>query len=462
MSITPFAIILIVLYIRILFLKDVKSQFIYACVLTLICSFVIYMGYFVRLPGGNTVQYSAISWFANTFFALKLNTSVKVLNNSASLSYRQRSIVFFICLLLTITSFIVYRYDGLIIENSDYTNYMLGYAGYGHIKDDSFKFGYVYASLMLCYVVYTMYKYLDINDFLFIADKFVRYSAISICIGYLEFFTENFFDTLVVTKTTVSFFGSEGAQQVMFNHDRGWSNIQAFTKEASMFSTTLLYSLIVVLNLIIIEGKNKFYIRYSIATFLLMILNRSMSSYVYAFLILAIVVYLNPFAKNSTQIRTRPKTMIGLLLIMVVVLSSQILLMSDSYFALRLKESLSEFANFGKYDFSNSSEGLRYFGMVYCLDIFSNRPLFGVGLGCVSCLSGIISILTSIGFFGFVSYLAINIPVIKMQRIDTCFLFMLIVVAPNLLLNDLNIMFSLMIPFATILTAYSINLKTFS
>ena len=423
----------------------------------MICSISIYMGYFVKFSEGGEVSYSTISWLACTFFANRLNISKHIGAWDAG-KVAKKILLYLFCLAFSTLLFFIYRYDKPVVEGSDYTNFMLNTVGYAHLTNSSIKFGWIYASLMLCYVLRVAYKKLCLHDILYIGERFIKYTTIMILVGYLEFFTENLFDSLFVTNSAVTFFGKSGAQQIMITYDRGWSNIQVFTKEASMFSTSLLYSVIIAVNMVILQGKKKKYLYYIGASMLLMVINRSMSSYVYVFLLVVYITYLRPF--STIKHGTNPKIAFWLLFVIVLVLSSQTLLMSDSYLSNRLNESITQLSGFRDESFTNTSEGLRYFGMYHCLSIFADRPLFGVGLGCIACVSGVITLLSNIGLLGLCSYVALVSPSIRgISRLDSILLMLLVVIAPNLLLNDLNTMFALIIPFAALLTAFSIKYK---
>jgi hypothetical protein len=416
------------------------------------------MGYFISFESGSTIPYSTISWLFCTFFAYGLNRQPSEKEIEVELV---RKISFYLlCIVITILSFYFHRYDKDVIMDSDYENFLLGNGAYSHLDSGSFKYGFVYISIMFCYVIYTMSKNLEKEDILFIGSKFVNYSLISVFVGYVEFFTENIFESLVVTNSTISFFGEAGAQQANLTFDRGWSNIQGFTKEASMYSTSLLYSMVVALNMIILTGKEKQYYIYLIAVFILLLLNSSMSSYVYAFLIVIFVVFLRPFSEDD-QIQTNPKLAIYLFFCAFLLLfGSQALLSSDTYLATRLNESLLQLDNFSDQGFTYSSEGVRYFGIAHCLSIFVDRPLFGIGFGCVTCVSGIVTLLNNIGIFGLAAYVMLIKPISQIHRGDMIFVLSLLVIAPNLLLNDLNTMFALVIPFTVYMTIISIQSRS--
>ena len=457
MSITPFTIVLLLCYVKIFLSQDRKIRFLQTVVITMICSIVIYMGYVVKLSSESTIPFSTLAWLVNAYSAYQLNHSYGTNIHIPIVSKKVQ--LYLLCLLITIVSFYFYRYDKPVIENSDYTGFMQNMTGYAMLSDSSIKYGYIINSVLFCYIIYTMYKFLRITDLIYVGDRFIKYTSIVLVFGFVEFIMENFFNSLAVTNLAVDILGSSGVQQIMINYDRGWSNIQVFTKEASMFSASMLYSVVIAINMIILNGRKKIYLYYLVGSFLLMILNTSMSSYVYVCLIVVLISYLRPFAKNTLSISTNSKFSIWIFAIIVLLLTSPTVLMSDSYLAERLNESLAQFDGFSDNSFTYSSEGLRYFGIYHCLSIFVEHPLFGVGYGCVSCVSGIVTLLTNAGIIGLFSYIILVRANIKLRALDKTLMTVLLIVGPNLLLNDLHTMFALVIPFTMIQTGYIINAK---
>lgn len=449
MGLTLFSIILILIFVRILTIGDAKKQFMLSVVVTMICSIVINMGYFVKMSNDSTIPFSTISWIVCTFFAYRLNHKPLHISNVLTGDIQRKIKIYIICIFITAILFYVFRYDGVIVKDNDYEHFIKNEVGYTHLRNSSFKYGYVYISMMLCYVLYTIHKNLNNKDLLYIGDKFISITWISVIIGYVEFLTENLFQTLMVTESSILMFGNSGSQQVLLNFDRGWSNIQGFTKEASMYSTSLFYSLIIAINMISIKSKKRKYAIYIAAVFLLLLLNTSMSSYVYAFISILFILYVRPFSKGR---RTNPKVVLLLLILLAILLTSQTVLSHDSYLSTRLNRSLLQFSGFSDSDFDTSSEGIRYMGIYHCFSVFINRPFFGVGMGCVTCVSGIVSLLVSIGSVGTIAYINLIMPKMQTGKLDKYFIVTFLVIVPNLFLNDLGTMFAAIIPFSLLLT----------
>ena len=430
-------------------------------VMVMVCTIVIYMGYFVSFENGSTIPYSIITWLLCIFFAYELNRNKRERKNFLIKEIIiKKALLYFVCISITILNFYYNRYGKPVIMDSDYENFIIGNGAYTTLKASSFKFGYVYISMMFSYVIYTMYKHFNIDDIIFVANKFLKYSSVSIFVGYVEFLTENLFQTLMVTNSTVFFFGEAGSQQIELTFDRGWSNIQAFTREASMYSTSVLYSVIVAINMIALNRKNRLYYYYTFFAFVILLLNSSMSSYVYATIVVLFIAYIRPFNSKSGVAKINLRMVVYLIIVVTFMLIvSKTVIMSDTYLSTRINQSLTQLENFNGQGFTYSSEGVRFLGITHCLSIFVDRPLFGIGFGCVTCVSGVVTLLTNIGLLGFLSYLILIWPIIQTNKGEKFLVIMLLVIIPNLLLNDLNTMFAIIIPFVVLMTSYIIMIK---
>ena len=314
---------------------------------------------------------------------------------------------------------------------------------------------------MSCYVIYVAYKFLNYNDYIAIANKFLNITLISLFAGVLEFILENYYHSLWITEASVAFLGKAGAQQMSLNERNGFCAMQAFTKEASMYSTAVLYSAFIALCMTILhKERRRFYIRYSLLALLLLLLNRSMSSYVFCFIYIIYCIYLNPFNfpfLNNKHTNIKIACMPAFLLLIGI--NAQFLLGSDSYFSLRLAQALQEFANYENDSFTRTSEGIRFLGISHCMSVFIDRPLLGVGIGCISCLSGIFCILSNIGILGFYSYIKVCNSLLNISNANKIFVLFVVVILPNLLLNDMHTMLACLIPFSLILTSLVINTR---
>lgn len=463
MIFSPFSFILICAYLLIIVkFKTVEQKFRASLVLTLFCSIVLYMGYFVSFSKNNTIPFSTITWVMSFVFAFVLNQkSIKAHNSRFYKNYKDISKygkIFILFILITTLFFYLFRYDKLVIDGSQYEEYIRDMVGMQYLTSSSLKKGYIYIAIMYCYVIYTACRHLSISDFIWVAERFIKLSFISVIVGYAEFILENAYGSLSVTQATIAIFGKSGAHQVSLIERYGWYAIQGLTKEASMFSTAVFYTSIISANLILLVKHNIKYIVFCLLSFILLLINRSMSSYVYLFIGIMFVIYLNLF--NLKFLRNRrnvKKILVAICFVFILIITNQSFNYTSNYLMLRLNESIKEVTNISDGLFSATSEGIRYLGIYHCLTILWDRPFLGIGLGTVTCVSGIVTMLCNIGVIGFASFIVLQMKLIKGSNAERLFIILLILVFPNILLNDLNTMLSLSIPFTLILTSYSLK-----
>lgn len=451
MTISPFGFFLIIYYTFILATKSRKECFILSLVVLLICSLTVQMGYFFSI-GEKAYSFSMVATIASAFFAWRAP-----IHNEYSLSKQKQVSTLVICsIIISFLGLKYFPYGGTIIENSDYEGFFEGTAGFGKLMNSDAKYGYLYVLVFLLNVLYRIRLCLEYSDLLNICKKFLNNAfVLVIIVGFSEFVIENFFNSLFITDTTISLFGEVKGQQYSLDLREGLYAVQGTTKEASMYSVSLLYTAIIAICQSCYrqstKEKNK-YLLFFYLLLLLMLINRSMSSYIYAFIAIYIYAYLNP--KNIIIFNNKKLLVYSLfgLVSFIIILPSLISILNnygygDNYFISRLSLSNEEFDGFSSGEFSKSSEGIRYIGIYYCLEAFKNRPLFGVGISNLTCLSGLVSLLTTIGVIG--SYFWLKLcTLFANTTISKSFVPMLIVlILPNILLNDVGTMLSFSMPF---------------
>lgn len=439
---TPFSFIFILIYL-VIFLtsKNTKTIVVNCLVMTLFTTVSLNMGYFYS-NGNSQINYSVISWLISTF--LIIIQLAKTQKNDKGM--RKAMWSFFFIIFMSSIYFYLNRYDKPI--EWDFESVVKG-ESYGESKltESSLKFGYIYVSIMFCMTIYALKNYLSRNDIIKISYLFVKVSYIAVLVAALEFFFENVFGSIVITEITVSIFGDAPGQQMSLSERDGLSAMQSLTKEASMFSVSLLYSSLISLS-VYLQKKNNLCKIYCYICLIMLLINRSMSSNVYFFVLIAMMTYFNFWNISilSNQKKVKYYIYLGLLfLLLLLVLAS---FTDSAYFLMRVNASLNEFSGFSDGYFSSSSEGARFLGIYQAINVVCDRPLLGIGFGCIPCLSGVIGIAASIGVLGLISYLFLYKHLLLKSKVDKFFLILFVVVIPNILLNDLNTMLSLGIPMA--------------
>lgn len=438
----PFSFIFIIVYLLIFLTARNSKDLLAKClVMTLFTTVSLNMGYFYS-NGSSQINYFVISWLISSFLiSIRL---AKTQKNDKGM--RKTICFFFLIIFLSSIYFYLNRYDKPI--EWDFDNVVKG-ESYGESKltNSSLKFGYIYISIMFCLTIFALKNYLSRSDIIKISYVFVKVSYIQIFVAAIEFFYENVFGSIAITEITVDIFGDAPGQQLSLSERNGLSAMQGLTREASMFSVSLLYSALISLA-VYLQTKSKVCKIYCYICLIMLLINRSMSSNIYFFILIAIMSYFNFWNISILSNRRKVKYYIYILLISSLFILVFVSFTDSSYFLMRINASLNDFSGFTDGSFSSSSEGSRFLGIYQAISVVCERPLIGIGLGCIPCLSGIISIAASIGMLGLVAYLYLYKYLLIKSNVDIPFLILFVIVIPNLLLNDLITMFSLGIPMA--------------
>lgn len=463
MTISPFGFFLIIYYIFILATKSRKECFVLSLVLLLLCSITVQMGYFLSI-GEKTYSYSMIVTVVSAF----LGERAPIINNEPLSKQKKVSIFLIISVIISFIGLKFIPYGGTIIENSDYEGFLSGTAGYGKLSSAYARYGYLYVLIFLLYVLIRIKRCLCFSDLMRICKKFVNIAVnLVVILGFAEFVAENVFNSLFVTDTTIAIFGEVEGQQHSLDLREGLYAMQGTTKEASMFSVSLLYTALTTICLACSTQTKKARKKVLFIFFLLvllMLLNRSMSSFMYVFIALYCLAYINPL---NLRIFDNRKfliySLVGLISLIIILPSLTSILIAngfgDNYFVSRLSLSTEELNNFSSNQFSKSSEGARYIGMYYCLEAFYNRPIFGVGISNLTCLSGLICLLSNIGLIGVYLWMRICALFADTTLSRSIIPITIVFILPNILLNDIGTILSFAIPFVFAIVVFFADRK---
>lgn len=457
MEISPFGLFLIFYYIYLLAAKSPVNRFMASIVMLLICSLTIQMGFFVMV-GDKGIPYSTVATMATAFFGFLIPLSPQKKHYQ---KFNLICVLFLLSSFASVVLFEIFPYEKTIIANSDYSGFLEGKVGYSQLSTSNIKYGLIYISILLTYILIRIKACLSMDNIYTIIHRFITVSVIMVIgVGVIEFIFENFFHSLFVTNATISVFGEYGAQQNSLFDRNGLFAIQGTTKEASIYSVSLLYTAMMTVCLtalpMVTKRKKRLYNLSLFAIIVLLIINRAMSSYVYVLILMMSVMFVNPYKLSlfkNPVIVSRLVTIIVLIILLTVV-SSDILLSfvdSDNYFLNRLALSINEFMGMSNGAFTNSSEGIRFLGISQCWKVFIERPLFGVGYTELVCLSGLVTMLVSIGLIGTYLWCKINLSFSDVTIRKGWIILVIVIVLPNLLLNDVETMLSIFIPLTCLL-----------
>lgn len=362
----------------------------------------------------------------------------------------------FMVLIAGIFSAAMFSYKENVIKG-DWTNFVLGRNVESLIKFSDIKFGNYIRLLFFGFNIIILCNYYSLKDFKTILSKVLNYSKVSIIFGCIEFFITNIFKSKILTELYIVFFGIYGAQQRHLVYRGVMNPIQGFTKEPSMFSTSIFYILILFFmdreNIV----KNKKWITLGI---FLLLFNPTMSSMFYICILL--FLYFN-FFTNSKYMKYKKLILNYLIIVLFICFIcffcfDTVFANTENYLLKRIDIAIQELKNIYLYDkASYTSEGIRFYGIFYDLKMLVHRPLFGFGLGVLVCNSGIISLLIGSGILGIIIWFSFICNVCFKNEINMYYTFFAfsILILPNIILNDFNTIMCLIIPFILRLFYYN-------
>jgi len=454
MSINIFSILLICYLFYIMIKeKNIHKIFVHIVGLSISVRLFVRMGYFINI-GNSYITYTSFLSYLLLLFILVYLLTEKIKITKGNVCF----LVFVLIILVCFTLRVFVPYEEVIIFGnwgryvSTVTNYVkYEYSSFaGSIAEKSVQIGnYLVILVSVGLLLITKNKFKK-DDYTTIANIGVIFSKVEIMIGIFEAIFKNIFKSNIITDLCINVFGVYGWQHSELDKRGTFYELVGTTKEASFLSTTLFYALIL---LIIVNRKtnsnsSKIWI---IMGLLLLFINPSMSSYVYIFLVL--VIYAVLFREHKTKALTYT-SVIGLAVVSLfsfLLSRIQELLSSDLYILNRVGlaiDKLSEVFQNGS-SLSYTSESIRFGGINNAISLIPHRPLFGFGIGDVNCDSGLFSLVTNIGIIGSLFwvicvyfYFCDN----SLKR-SNCLLFViLLLIVPNVFLNDFDVMTMLVVP----------------
>lgn len=445
MSITPFSLVLLgIVSIIIIRKKRLTSIFESLFALNLIVTLNIRMGYFVQF-GTRTLNYASILTYFLGFVSIVLLMTSKAKRNRGFIAYME----FLGVLLLGIVIIAMFPYRELVITG-DWTNYVLGKGTYQSIDISSIQPGYYLMFISYGLIIFQAKKSFNEITWGRVINKVIDVSKYYIVLGYIEWIITNIFHSKIITDLSVSFFGTFGAQQNLLVRRGLLYSVQGFTKEASMFNTSIFY-LALALMVSMYVYKNKRRKKWLIASIILLAINPAMSAYLYI-----LILFIVGMSIGLVNVRNRDK-MFWIRIIIIVLVSTSVVVYiwkradafetSSNYALHRLGLAVHQLENiFSSNAVTYSSEGIRFAGINYDFQLFLKRPLFGVGLGAVSCNSGIITFLVNAGILGVVFWIRSLRKMVVGEDKRGFALLIEILLLPNLILNDYETILCMIIP----------------
>lgn len=427
--------------------KNPKKLLSKMIVLTAVCSLNIRMGYMLKI-GNSVVGFSSILVYLTGLISLLLIVQKKKVPRKLTIA-----VVGMILILgLGACRNIILPYKKSVVTGN-WTDYVLGKNVESYILGQSLQIGYYLVLSFIGLILIASDILLDEYDFWDVLADVIKYSKISIIVGYVEYVTKNFFHSRIITDLFIAFFGNQGAQQNLLVDRGGHFAVQGATKESSMFTTVLFY---IAIMLIVDYAKNKSSKnkKWLFGCVFLLVLNPAVSSIVY----LGILGLVWISYKDILEVKKFSGIKIGRIVLVVFVIAiigwsiisnADTMLNSNNYLLKRVGISIQQLQIIvsGAGTLMYSSESIRLSGIVYDLKLLAERPLLGFGLGSVSCNSGVVTMLVNAGILGFVAwYYTINRYMNIEKSLSEAVFSIYIVIFPSVFLNDYETIFCIIIP----------------
>ena len=457
MSISIFGVFLISLVFLFLYKsKSSKTIFMNLFLLTLVVTLNVRMGYILRI-GGKYFNYD------NFLVYITFISSIPVFIKNKVYNKRILTIVLtFILIIVTGLGVNMLKPYGEPVVTYDWENYVRRIGDtFSILNSNSPKLGYYLMFVCVVVILMTAKSAFTKSDWLSLAGKCINVCKITLFFGVVEFFVVNLFKSRLITDICIRVFGEFGVQQNWLVDRGGLYTIQGATKEASMFTTVVFYiSVLLLLRISFAKAscfKDKLWFAISV---ILLIANAAMSSVIYISILFLIIFTMHFFKKgksylseNKLKVRIFKIVVIFLFVLVVLYLIRDYLDSSSNYTVKRIGFAIKQFEivlKNGK-SYTISSEAIRFTGIVYDLRILLQRPIFGFGLGSLTCNSGIVTLLVGVGMLGFIAW--------YIMMMELCFdktttnnnvFFWEVMILPSILLNELLTVMCLIIPFICI------------
>ena len=276
--------------------------------ITLVTTFYIRMGFFVRI-GNNMMTYSSFLIYITGVFSLIIVIKKRVLFNIKAI---------YMLLFLSCNFFIARfaPYGKEVIVNFDHylatlTNYIQYNDYYGKII--GVQLGYYFTAVFLIIILQCANFFFSKETWKKLFYKNLEVSKIFIAIGFLDCFFVNVLKSNFITDFTILLFGSYGAQHNGIYTRGKLAVFQGATQEASMLNFVLFYSLICWL-IAYVKNRNKHCILWIILINILLLLNPSLSAIVYL-IIEFLILLLGILSKKNNIVQQIKLGFITLLMI---------------------------------------------------------------------------------------------------------------------------------------------------
>jgi len=257
------------------------------------------------------------------------------------------------------------------------------------------------------------------NVFSRLVSQYVPIFKIVVIFSFFEFISNNFINPNLVRSIVIDIFGLSSGAYTTPSVRGGLYSICLTCWEPSLANFALFFCLLGILWSINVS-KNRKDIIYIFISAMMMALSMSLTGLLFIATLLVIMM----FRKN---VRDKTLKVISILLPISIIGIAIVLLSSNTlnYLTSRVSTTFSSIAYMFEYPqqlsifnvFGGASETVRFYSMFNNLYVWAKTPLFGVGIGAISCTSGWISAIANVGIIGIIIYLMFYKEISKRMKL---------------------------------------------
>lgn len=413
--------------------------------LLLMMSFFVKMGYLIKI-GERLYTYEQILIYAVTLLSIWIIKQRGIKKRELGMLLIL-SAVFFANFLSTV----LHPLQGQIISNwTHYVTTVTGYVEYSDfyksIAESKIQAGYYIQFYCFMIITFALHRISNVDNNKKILKRLIGCAKVCTIIAVLDAIFRNIFHSSLIPSVMTLLFGDVGIAQHSGLMQRGvLFELTGTAQEASMLNYILFNTII--LFLISKKQLGEKVTGWVILDCVVLAINPSLSAYVYLGIVF-LIIYMGCFNSRVSSLRQVKKIIevVCLLLVIAICLPTLIEWLPNNYLTERIKfaSKMITIMMGSSLNWVYSSEAIRFIGIIQSIRYLAKRPLFGLGMGQLTCDSAVVTLFSNIGIVGGIIWLFIVYYInkeTKEKSIKYLVFFILVYIAPNLMLNDLQTLY---------------------
>ena len=429
---------------RILRDNNKKSQYMFFLLIAIILDVSQIQGYFIRIAGKEVSYEDAYMAFFLIYSLIQLKY-IKIERRLFFFSF----CLFAIGIIGIFNEFIVPLPNKII--NSDafggWDYYVSGLTSKTIVKINYMRFLLIYLRLLeYCVVALILKNTYSFSDYKNIIVKLIPWSKFVIYYGLVEFAFKNILKSAFLSKVNEFVLGI-GNNTFAFGEKRmGLYVLQGITREQSHYALSLFFAVVFLFVFYRKINHNhvyKFYY-YLLLSIMFMVLSGAFSALVYISIIVVMLFLFDKKIVFRSEVYLKSFFVLAGSFVLFFIMCFISKSLEDNYYAERFLRIINNFSliinNDWKGKISAYSEIVRFVSIFDTLRDVSYRPVFGLGCGVEWAHSGLVSMLSSIGFLGL--YFWCRLSLFSKHEKTSVFIMIILVILPNLLCGSVDMMLS--------------------